>query len=66
MRYLSGKSCTLDDWSIYKMNPVFDHIEACLIAIVEDGGVLIDHTLDFFEGLADEQLEGILAPLGGL
>lgn len=55
MRYLSGKSCELDDWSIFKMNPVFDMIEMCLITVAEDGSALFDPALDFFEDVANEQ-----------
>lgn len=41
MRYISGKSDALKDWSIYSMSDVLDGVEAILILIAEDGQVLL-------------------------
>lgn len=55
MRWLSGKSAELRDWSPYSMGEVLDIIEDFFIKAQNDGSLFLDPTLDLFKTLADKQ-----------
>ena len=55
MRWLSGKSSQLKDWSIYKMGEVMDMVEQVLVRAAADGKTLLDPSLDIFASVAREQ-----------
>ena len=55
LRWLSGKSAELNDWSIYSMANAFDLVEQAMVRIAADGNVLLDPTFDIFKPIADSQ-----------
>jgi hypothetical protein len=55
LRWLSGKSGILDDWSMINSNELLDKTYDLMVAVAADGNVLLDPTLDPFASLADTQ-----------
>lgn len=55
MRWLTGKSRELNDWSPYSMGRVLDIVEEFFIRAQHDGSLFLDPELDLFKPIADEQ-----------
>lgn len=55
MRWLTGKSSELKDWSPYSMGYVLDIVEQFFVKAQHDGSLFLDPTLDLFKPIADEQ-----------
>lgn len=55
MRWLSGKSTELRDWSPYSMGRVLDIVEQFMLRAQRDGTLFLDPELDLFKNIADEQ-----------
>ena len=53
-RWLSGKTCKLAGWSLYKMSWVLELVEKAMEEIEEDPSRLLDPQLDIFKPVADE------------
>jgi len=55
LRWLTGKSSTLEDWSMVSSNRLLDIIYDLMVKVAEDGHVLLDPELDPFAPIAAEQ-----------
>lgn len=55
MRWLSGKSAVLHNWSPYSMGAVLDIVEQFFEKAQHDGSLFLDPDLDLFESIADAQ-----------
>lgn len=55
MRWLSGKSSELQEWSPYSMGRVLDIVEQFMLEAQRDGSLFLDPELDLFKNIADEQ-----------
>lgn len=55
MRWLSGKSSQLHDWSPRSMGEVLDLVEQFFLRAQHDGSMFFDPTLDLFEPIARKQ-----------
>ena len=55
LRWLSGNSYLLDNWSPLDMNVAGDLVYELLVRVEADGSVLLDPTLDVFKPIADVQ-----------
>ena len=55
LRWLSGKSSALDDWSMVNSNKLLDNTYDLMVAVAADGRVLLDLTLDPFAAVAASQ-----------
>lgn len=55
MRWLSGKSSKLDNWSPRSMGEVLDIVEQFFIRAQHDGSLFLDPNLDLFKPIADKQ-----------
>ena len=55
LRWLSGRSSELSDWSIYSMAGVLDLVEGALVNIAANGHALLDPGLDIFKPIAEKQ-----------
>lgn len=55
LRWLSGNSYRLDNWSPLDMNVAGDLVYAILVRVEADGSCLLDPTLDIFKSIADVQ-----------
>ena len=54
LRWLSGKSSTLDDWSMVNSNELLDIIYDLMVKVATDGNALLDPPLDPFSAIADK------------
>lgn len=55
MRWLTGKSSELTNWSPYSMGRVLDIVEQFFVRAQHDGSLFLDPGLDIFREIADEQ-----------
>lgn len=55
LRWLSGKSSKLQDWSPYSMGEALDLVEQLFERAQHDGSVFLDPALDLFKPIADKQ-----------
>lgn len=55
MRWLSGKSTHLTNWSPFSMGRVLDIVEQFLLKAQHDGSLFLDPKLDLFKEISDEQ-----------
>ena len=55
LRWLSGKSSTLEDWSLVNSNKLLGITYDLMVAVAVDGSVLLDSTLDPFTAVAASQ-----------
>lgn len=55
MRWLSGKSSQLENWSPRSMGEVLDIVEQFLMKAQHDGSLFLDENLDLFRTIADKQ-----------
>lgn len=55
LRWLSGKSKDLVDWSPFSIGEAFDAVEQFLVQAQHDGSMFLDDTLDLFASIADKQ-----------
>ena len=55
LRWLSGKSSTLEDWSMVNSNKLLDITYDLMVAVAVDRSVLLDSTLDPFTAVAASQ-----------
>lgn len=55
LRWLSGKSSELEQWSPQSMGRALDLVEQFLIRAQQDGSIFLDPGLDIFKAIADEQ-----------
>lgn len=55
LRWLSGKSTVLDDWSPYSMGEALDLVEQFMLEAQHDGSLFLKEDLDIFKPIADKQ-----------
>lgn len=55
MRWLSGKSACLQQWSPISMSRVLDIVEQSFVKAQHDGSLFFDPDLDLFQDIANEQ-----------
>jgi len=55
LRWLSGKSSMLEDWSMVNSNELLDKTYDVMVAVAADGSVLLDPALDPFASVAVSQ-----------
>lgn len=55
LRWLSGKSSELVNWSPFSMGEAFDAVEQFLMRAQNDGSLFLDPDLDLFKHIADKQ-----------
>ena len=55
LRWLSGKSTTLDDWSMVNSNKLLDETYDLMVAVAANGSALLDPSLDPFASIATTQ-----------
>lgn len=55
LRWLSGKSSQLSDWSPYSMGEALDIVEEFLIRAQHDGSLFLRRDMDLFKPIADKQ-----------
>lgn len=55
MRWLSGNSASLTDWSPFSMGRVVDIVEQFFVQAQHDGSLFLDPALDLFQAIAAEQ-----------
>lgn len=55
MRWLSGKSSSLQNWSPYSMGEALDLVEQFFLQAQHDGSLFFDPELDIFKPIADKQ-----------
>ena len=55
LRWLSGKSPTLDEWSMVNSNDLLDKAYDLMVAVAADGSALLESTLDPFASISAAQ-----------